>query len=513
MVVQSARAVCWQSYSLLFGRALMVGAMCVGLGCTGGSFVEKPRPDAGLEPTPFVPVEPLSWTTPDGVSVVYLPDQELPIISVSVAFPGGSYRARNPLAARIMGALLRRGGAGNASREEIDKDLRERSARIEASTDGESVSIAANCLKGDEGRVAEIMNEMIGRPRFAEEEFALVKKQLREQIVRRKDDPDSIAGLVFGQLLYGTDSPYVDTTTVGDVERLTRADVAKEHRRLVGSNGAIVAISGDLTRDEAASVVDRITRGVVRTNGSHAMTSESSPGFPPIKGKVRPGAYFVEGPFSQATVIVGQLGVARLSPDWFDILVFNEIFGSGSMSSRLFAEVRTRRGLAYVSGGAISPGVVQGKNYLYVQTKSASVGEAIDASVGVLEGMQQSPVADDAVSDRKRALTNSFVFANQSPADIVSRRAAFQLQGYPADYDTTFVANLAKVNPARIEAVAKNRWNTDDFVVVVVGDATARESLRGSRFVQSKWAGKATKTRSLITELRFDGVGSGVGIR
>ncbi len=511
MVMRGSGAVCRRSSGALLGRALMVGALSVVLGCSGGIVVEKPHPDAGLEPTPFVPVEPLSWTTPDGVSVVYLPDQELPLVSVSVAFPGGSYRARNPLAARVMGALLRRGGAGNAPREEIDKELRERSARIEASTDGESVSIAANCLKGDEGRVAEIMNAMIRRPRFSGEEFALVKKQLREQIVRRKDDPDSIAGLVFGQLLYGTDSPYVDTTTVEDVERLTRADLTNEHRRLVGTNGAIVAISGDLTKDEAAAVVERITVGVLRDGASR--TSHARSGFPPIKGKVRPGAYFIERPFSQATVIVGQLGVARLSPDWFDILVFNEIFGSGSMSSRLFAEVRTRRGLAYVSGGAISPGVVQGKNYLYVQTKSASVGEAIDASVGVLGGMQQSPVAGDAVTDRKRALINSFVFANQSPADVVSRRAAFQLQGYPADYDTTFSTNLAKVDPARIEAVANNRWNTDDFVVVVVGDAAARESLRGSRFVQSKWAGKSTETRSLITELRFDEVGSGVGIR
>lgn len=481
---------------------VLVGAVS---GC-GTVPPSQPPAHEGLEPTAFVPVDPVSWRTAEGVTVVYLPDQELPLMTFSITVPGGTYRAQNPLAARVMGALLRRGGAGGLTRDEIDRELRERSAMIESGADGEALSVSANCLKGDEARIAELMRTMIDHPRFSEEEFSLIKKQLREQVIRRKEDPDTIAGIVFGQLLYGNRSPYTDATTLSSIDRLSLADVRREYDRLRASGGAIVAVSGDITKPEVESLVNQLTGG--RTPSAPSVVAKP---FPSVPENVRPGVYFVEGPFSQATIMIGQLGVSRLPPDWYDILVFNDLFGSGSMSSRLFAEIRTKRGLAYVAAGGISPGVVRGKNYAYVQTKSASVGEAIDASVGVLNELQTAPPPQDEVEDRKRALINSFVFANKSPADIVGRRASFLLQNYPLDYDRLFVSRVQEVTPEGIQQVARARWDASKLVVVVVGDAAARESLRQSAFVRDRVSGSGNK--SGITELRFHDIGSGIGIR
>lgn len=466
----------------------------------------QPPQNEGLEPAQFVPGEPMTWTTSRGATVFFLPDDELPLVSLSVAFPGGSYRARNPMAARVMGALLRRGGAGDKSRDAIDQELRERSASIETSTDGEAVSVSINCLKGDEERIATLAREIIERPRFSEEEFLLLKKQMREQIVRRKDDPDTIASLVFGQLLYGGRSPYADATTTADVAALSRGTIRAEYKRLLDPSQAIVAVSGALSREEVEKLVGQLLDGLPRSEENGVLSA-----FPAVQKTPRPGVYFVEGPFSQATVLIGQLGVQRLSPDWPDILVFNDIFGSGSMSSRLFAEVRTKRGLAYVAAGGISPGVVKGKNYLYAQTKSSSVGEAVDASIGVLSEMQKAAPQLAEVSDRKRAITNSFVFANQSPASIVSRRAAFRLQGYPADYDAHFLDKLGLVTPATVQQVAQGRWNLSDLVVVVVGDKAARESLVTAKFVTERTGQMGLRTP--ITELKFREIGAGPGIR
>jgi zinc protease len=333
-----------------------------------------------------------------------------------------------------------------------------------------------------------------------------MKKQMREQVIRRKDDPDTIAGLVFGQLLYGSRSPYADATTVADINALSKQAIISEHRRLLNPSGAIVAISGALSRAEVERLVEQLLGGLPQTDEKIAQSP-----FPAVNGDPRPGIYFVEGPFSQATILIGHLGVPRLSPDLFDILVFNDIFGSGSMSSRLFAEVRTKRGLAYVAAGGISPGVVKGKNYLYAQTKSSSVGEAIDASVGVLTEMQNGTPQLEEVVDRKRALTNSFVFANQSPSSIVSRRATFKLQGYPADYDTHFLDKLAAVTPLSVQQVAQQRWNLSDLVVVVVGDKAARDSLSNANLLKERT--ETSKRRIPITDLKFQEIGAGPGIR
>jgi zinc protease len=490
----------------LTGRSVFALLIATTLfGCSTNHPIQSP-PNSGLEPTNFIPVEPISWVAPNGATVFYLPDEELPLVSLSVAFPGGSYRARSPMAARVMGALLRRGGAGEMSRDAIDQELRERSASIETSADGEAVSVSINCLKGDEGRVVALARAMIEHPTFSQEEFSLMKKQMREQVIRRRDDPDTIAGLVFGQLLYGSRSPYSDAATVADINALSKETIISEHRRLLSPSGAIVAISGALSREEVERLVEQLLGGLPQPQEEIAQSP-----FPAVKGEPRPGVYFIEGPFSQATILIGHLGVPRLSPDLFDILVFNDIFGSGSMSSRLFAEVRTKRGLAYVAAGGISPGVVKGKNYLYAQTKSSSVGEAIDASVGVLTEMQKGAPQLDEVSDRKRAITNSFVFANQSPSSIVSRRATFKLQGYPADYDSHFLNKLATVTPLSVQQVAQKRWDLSDLVVVVVGDKAARESLANAHFLKERT--ETSQRRIPITDLTFREIGAGPGIR
>lgn len=494
----------WRAEPL--ARLVVMGALVGAIGgCGTPPRTERPRLE-GLEPAVFVPVDPISWRTNEGTTVVYLPDQELPLLSLSVTFPGGTYRAQDPLAARIMGALLRRGGAGELTREDIDRELRERSAIIESSAEGEAVTVSANCLKGDEARIVELMRSMLEEPRFADEEFLLIKKQLREQIVRRKDDPDTIAGVVLGQLLYGNRSPYIDASTAESVTHLSRAAVLREYRRLLAASGAIVSVSGDITRPEVEALVSKLFGASTR-----AQRSLAAEPFPPVPDTVRPGAYFVEGPFSQATILVGQLGVSRLPHDWYDILVFNDLFGSGSMSSRLFAEIRTKRGLAYVAAGGIAPGVVRGKNYAYVQTKSASVGEAIDASLGVLHGLQEAPPPISEVEDRKRALINSFVFANKSPADIVSRRTAFLVQNYPLDYDTFFASKVRLVTPEGIQRVARERWDSSKLVVVVVGDKSARDSLAQSQFLRERVGSSGVNDG--IIDLRFRDISSGVGIR
>jgi zinc protease len=212
--------------------------------------------------------------------------------------------------------------------------------------------------------------------------------------------------------------------------------------------------------------------------GTWKARGELLPPAPPIPYEPKPGIYFVELPFSQAAVQMGQLGVPRLTPDYPAIDLFNEVFGTSGFGSRLMARVRTDLGLTYGVYGGISPAVVKGVNYVFLQTKAESVAPAIEESIGVLAGLQSAPPTTEEMEEKKTAIQNSFVLNFDSIDEIAVRNARLKLLEYPADYDQTYLAKINGVDAPAVMEVAQKRWDPKKFVVVVVGNKTAYESLQ-----------------------------------
>jgi zinc protease len=140
--------------------------------------------------------------------------------------------------------------------------------------------------------------------------------------------------------------------------------------------------------------------------------------------------------------------------------------------------VRTELGLSYGVYGGVSPGRVRGTNYVFVQTKAASSGAAIDESIAVLEELQTKAPSGEELQEKKSAITNSFIFNFNSKDEVASRLASHELMDYPVDYDKTYLAKINSVQPADIAAVAASRWDPTRLVIVVVGNETALEALK-----------------------------------
>ena len=120
---------------------------------------------------------------------------------------------------------------------------------------------------------------------------------------------------------------------------------------------------------------------------------------PPLGPAPKPGVYHIALPFQQSAIVLGQLGVTRLTPDHVAIDVFNEAFGSGGFGSQLMMEVRSRRGLAYGVQGLMLQRAMRGPNLIALSTKRASTVDAAVAALDVLQAMQQRPLAAELVRE------------------------------------------------------------------------------------------------------------------
>lgn len=426
------------------------------------------------EVSSFRPVRPERWKLPNGLTVLYLKDDELPLVTGKLFVRGGALWADGAPngSTSAMGDQMRQGGAGGRSADELDRELEKLSAAVVSTMATEFGAVSFAALSSDVDKVFPIFADVALRPRFEEQRLSLWKGQSIESIRRRKEDPGTVASIAFQQLVYG-DSPYGRVAVERDIAAVSRAHLVRLHEKLVRPDGAILAISGKIDRAHAEALVSRHF-GAWRARGALL------PPAPPDNYQPKPGVYFITLPFSQATVKMGQLGIPRLTPDYPQIDLFNEVFGASGFGSRLMARVRTELGLTYGIYGMISPAVVKGTNYVFLQTKAESVSPAITESLAVLKGLQAAPPTALELGEKKAAIRNSYVFNFDSPADIVSRDASLELLNYPADYDQTYLEKIDAVAPEQVTEVARSRWDPSQFVIVVVGSEAAFEGLAKS---------------------------------
>jgi zinc protease len=164
------------------------------------------------------------------------------------------------------------------------------------------------------------------------------------------------------------------------------------------------------------------------------------------------------------------LGTTRDNPDFYAISVFNEAFGGG-FSSRLFNDIRTKRGLAYNVGGGIGanfghPGILQ----IVMGTKSQSTIEAIQAAGEDIDNLAKEPITDDEIKRAKDSILNAFIFRLDSPDKILGERVTYEYYGYPPDWLDKYEAEIRKVTAADVNRVAARYLHRDQLAVLVVGN-------------------------------------------
>lgn len=436
---------------------------------TGAGAASSMRGDAYSPP----PAE--EWTLPNGLTVLFLRNPELPMVTGTLYVRGGALwePADKPGVVSTMGGLMRQGGAGSFTADQLDKKLDQLSAAISSDFGGEFGVMGFDCLSSDLKEVFPIFSQVVLEPRFEAERLSLWRGMALEGIRRRRDDPDTIADISFTQGLFNG-TIYGKILGERDVKAISRADLVAMHKDFVRPDGGFLVVSGDVERSELERIIaENLSRWEARGSGF--------PPPPPVDAPVERAIYFITMPFEQSTVIFGQRGVPRLTPDNLAIEGFNKIFGSLGFGSRLMNRIRSEMGLVYSVSGSIAPGVVQGKNSIYLQTKAQSTGEAIIESLNILKSMQDGPILDQEMTLMKETSVNSFVFKFDSAAELVQRYALLRLLSYPKDYDLKYIPGISALTPEDIQKVARSRWDTSEFVYVVVGNETAYDSLVAAR--------------------------------
>jgi predicted Zn-dependent peptidase len=348
--------------------------------------------------------------------------------SVALGFfvPTGSSAERDSEAgiSHLLEHMLFRGTERYGS-EEIDQIFDAMGAEVNAGTDKESTSLYTRVLDRHVERAFAVMSDMIWAPRFGELEAE--RQVVLEEIAMYEDDPqdrvfDLLSGAVFGSHPLGR--PVIGRAEV--IATTTREQLAAFHGERYRPERIVIAGAGSLEHDALV----QLAREAEALRGAAApgeVYRELPPlGVPPARRRVR----FMQKDTEQYHVCVGGPGIAHHDERRFALRVLESVLG-GSSSSRLFQEVRERRGLAYAVycySGLYSH---TGEFGVYLGTRPDNLAEALELLAAELERAIGDPARPEELDRARENIKGRAALALESTAARMSRDGSAVMFGLP----------------------------------------------------------------------------------
>lgn len=397
--------------------------------------------------------------------VVYLaPSAEIPLVNISFTFRGGDYLDPQGLVgvAEATGALIREGGTISIAAEDLDERLDFLAANVASSAGKTFSTITLNCLKSNLNESFTLFMDMIRNPGFQSDRITLYHDEQLEAMRQRNDFPAAILNREWMALLYGRDHFEARQITESMIQAMTIADLQAMHQKIYHPGNLVIAVSGDF---EPRSMLAKLTAAM---QGWDLRPPAPEP--PAPQATFTPGIYHVERDIPQGKVFIGLRTIPRDHPDFFPMLVMNEILGGGGFTSRITSRVRSDEGLAYSAGSRFSPRVdYPGEFRASFQSKNPTVALSIKLIFEEIQSIRTQPVTEEELSTARSAFIETFPRTFESKQGMLNVFVSDELTGRDPEYWKQYRQNISSVTPEQITDVAKRYLDPAQMAIFVVG--------------------------------------------
>ena len=410
----------------------------------------------------FNPPVPERFVLSNGMIVYFLPDGQLPVVTISALARAGEafVPAEKAGLGGIVGEALTTGGTTTRTPDQVDEQLEFLGIQWNGSIGMESAEFSMQCLSKDYAKAIELLSDLMINPGFEQSRVELAIDNALEDLRRQNDSPGRIIRREFNHAVYG-EHPYGRTPTEATLSGITRADVDAYYRKFVLPNTTILAISGDL---ETATVKSSLEKAFGNWKSGDAPTAVVANAPEPT-----PGVYQIEKDISQTNLRFGHLGIDRRNPDRHALRIMNHILGGGGFTSRMVGKVRSDSGWAYSVGTAFTTSDEPGLFLATCQTKTETTTKALALMQWVIEDLRDNGIREAELTTAKESVVNSDVFNYDTPVEVVENYAWQEYYGFPADQMKQDLLAIRAVTKADVDAVAKKYLDPSKYIIVAVG--------------------------------------------
>ena len=400
--------------------------------------------------------------SPGGIEAWLLEDHSNPLIAMNFAFAGGSSQdpAAKPGVAYLLSGTLDE-GAGPYGSTAFHERIEDLAIELHFEADRDYFAGSLKTLTRNSEQAFELLRLALAEPRFDLPDVERVKAQILAGLRREAKEPNAIARNAFAALAF-PGHPYGLPLkgTLGGVPEIDRADLDRLRRKLFARAGLKVSVVGDIDEVTLGAVLDTVFGGLPADAGLDPVPDIDLAHAPLHK-------LDLAGP--QSVIVFGLPGLLRKDPDFIPGVVMNHIFGGGSFTSRLWQEVREKRGLAYSVRSSLAPLRHAATLAGMTSTKNERARESISVITEEIVSLASGEVAQDELDNAKRFLTGSYALRFDTSTKIARELLQVQLDELGMDHFNRRNAEIAAVSAADVARAAKRLLLPEKMLVVVVG--------------------------------------------
>ena len=401
--------------------------------------------------------------SPGGIEAWFVQDATVPLIAMEYAFAGGAAQdpADKPGVGNLVADLLDE-GSGDLDSKTFHERLDRRAIELAFASSRDTFRGSLRMLKDNRDEAFDLLRMSLTSAHFDVADVERIRAQTLSGLRRDTASPNALAGRKFLEIAFG-DHPYgrQSTGTLESVPKIEIADLKDYARRVLAKDTLRIAVVGD---------VDPITLGQLldKTFGGLPAKASLTP-VPDVEAARPPQRAFIPLDVPQTVVTFGGPGIKRHDPDFMAGYVVSHILGGGS-SSRLYKEVREKRGLAYSVYESL---LWMDRSALFVGntgTRADRAGETVEAITKEIRKMAEDGPTQEELDVAKSYLKGSQMLALDTSSKLASALLQYQLDKLPIDYIEKRNAIVDAVTLDDAKKAARRLWG-QGLLTVIVGRA------------------------------------------
>jgi zinc protease len=401
----------------------------------------------------------------NGLTIIHYEIKELPLIRAELLIEASPLDEPSSLAglANLTSLMLAEGTKTRTS-EQISQETEFMAADIGASTSDDYTTVTLFTLKKDFKHGFEIFSDIIQNPIFPAKEFLRNKEILLDSLKQQEESPSFLAMRAFRKELF-LDHPYgrFATGDINTIPNIKQSDLEHFHSVFYIPKGAILTVVGDISFEDTLKLAEQYLSNWKNNDHIQPKMGEST-------GRTIKKIITIDKPLTQATIIIGGIGIKRSNPDYYKLSVMNYILGGGGFRSRLMQNIRNKRGYAYDVHSYFKTNKYGGYFSINVKTKNELSDKVIAEVLNEVKNIMNSNVTEDELSDAKAFLTGSFPLRLDTISEMASFFTMAEFYGLGMSYDKDFINYINNVTTADVKDVASRYLDDKNYVLVIVGD-------------------------------------------
>ncbi len=398
-----------------------------------------------------------------GIEAWLVEDHTNPLIALQLSFRGAG--ALDPGGksglARLAASTLDE-GAGDLDSQAFQGRLDDLAVTLRFDAGRDTFFGRLKTLTENRDEAFRLLHLALTAPRFDEEPVERIRSQILASLRRASTQPQDIASrTMFRELFPGHAYARSSEGTQDGVKAVTRDDLGAFVKERLAKDNLAIGVTGDVTSGNLARLLDQTFGDLPEKAAPWAL--------PEIQPAVSGKTLVKDLATPQSRVLFAQGGLKRDHPDFYTGYVLNYILGGGGFSSRLYGEVREKRGLAYSVGSYFYPF----DHTALMLGAAGTANERVSETIGVVKAewkrLAVKGVNREELNDAKLHLTGSFPLRFSDSDSIARILVAMQLGGLGIDFLEKRNGYIEAVTLEAANALAKTLLTPDKLTFVVVG--------------------------------------------